>query len=503
MEENKNKDNLGQENNKSKKNQQHNTSDKDKSKEESTNDVKQNAKKTYGSIKSYLTHLLDIRDETDRDSTMEAILKDIPFRGHNAWILVFSIIVASIGLNVSSTAVVIGAMLISPLMGPIVGLGFSVAINDIDTTRRSLINLGVMVGLSVITAFLYFKVSPLTELTPELEARTEPTILDVIVAIFGGLALIIAKTKKGTIASVIFGVAIATALMPPLCTAGYGLAVWDLSVFGGAMYLFTINTVFIALSTFVVSKVLKFPLVRYANSKRRKFIARSTYFIAIIAIIPSIYLFYQLLQESYFEQSARLFVNEELMNTGNNGFFLQTNSTHIEYNNGDSPRIEVAFLGKEVPQEVINIWKQKLNNYESLKNTDLRILQNSNSDKFNEFKYMVELKRRDSLDILEKQAKIAALESELQKVYIKKIDIPFNEIAQEIKLNYEGVQRVSFSEILTSNFEKTDTVPSFQIYMKDTMSIERQKKLKSKIHSWLSYKFKTKKLEVNLEAPSK
>ncbi|MGO3237273.1 MAG: DUF389 domain-containing protein [Psychroflexus halocasei] len=504
MEEDKNKNNLGQAAGDGSKESQKSQDDSAQQKsddEKSTDNVKQNAKKTYGSIRNYLIHLLDIRDETDRDSTMEAIIKDIPFRGHNAWILVFSIIVASIGLNVSSTAVVIGAMLISPLMGPIVGLGFSVAINDIDTTRRSLINLGVMVGLSVVTAFLYFQLSPLTELTPELEARTEPTILDVIVAIFGGLALIIAKTKKGTIASVIFGVAIATALMPPLCTAGYGLAVWDLSIFGGAMYLFTINTVFIALSTFVVSKVLKFPLVRYANSKRRKFIARSTYFIAVIAIIPSIYLFYKLLQESYFDQSAKLFVTEELASTGNNGFFLQTNSTHIEYNNGDNSLIEVAFLGKEIPEEVINIWKQKLGTYENLKNADLRILQNSNSDKFNEFRYMVELKRRDSLDLIEKQNKIAALESELQKVYVKKVDLPFAQIAQEIKLNYDEVSRVSFSEVLTSNFKKIDTIPSFQIMVKDSMSIERKNELASKIQKWLSYKLETKNLKVDVSLP--
>ena len=181
---------------------------------------------------------------------------------------------ASIGLNVSSTAVIIGAMLISPLMGPIVGIGLSVAINDVDTLRRSLINLGVMVGLSVFTAFLYFWVSPLTGSNAELEARTYPTILDVLVAIFGGLALIVAKTKKGTIASVIFGVAIATALMPPLCTVGYGLAQGNFSDAGGALYLFSINATFIALSTFVVSKLLGFPLVRYANSKRRRVTAQ-------------------------------------------------------------------------------------------------------------------------------------------------------------------------------------------------------------------------------------
>ena len=156
----------------------------------------------WQSLRTFVIGLFDIHQDTDRDATIEAVKKDIPFKGHTAWILIFSVFVASIGLNVSSTAVVIGAMLISPLMGPIVGVGLSVAINDIETLRRSLINLGVMVFLSVLTAFLYFSISPLTEETPELLARTYPTILDVLVAIFGGLALIVAKTKSGTIASI-------------------------------------------------------------------------------------------------------------------------------------------------------------------------------------------------------------------------------------------------------------------------------------------------------------
>ncbi|WP_348661998.1 DUF389 domain-containing protein, partial [Croceibacter atlanticus] len=188
--------------------------------DEENKDLRKEAQGLWQQIKIFVSELLNIKNDTDRDSTIEAVKKDIPFKGHNAWILIFSIFVASIGLNVSSTAVVIGAMLISPLMGPIVGIGLSVAINDIDTLRRSLVNLGVMIFLSVITAFIYFKISPITEATPELLARTYPTILDVLVALFGGLALIVAKTKKGTIASVIFGVAIATALMPPLCTVG-------------------------------------------------------------------------------------------------------------------------------------------------------------------------------------------------------------------------------------------------------------------------------------------
>src|SRR5690606_18549721 len=183
-----------------------------------------------------------------------------------SWILICSIFIASVGLNANSTAVVIGAMLISPLMGPILGMGMSLAINDIDTLRRSLKNFTVMVVLSVFTAFLFFYFFPLQDESSELLARTKPDIRDVLIAFFGGLALVIARSKKGTIASVIFGVAIATALMPPLCTVGFGLAIGKPAYAAGAMYLFIINTIFIGLSTFLVIKFLRFPMVRYADS---------------------------------------------------------------------------------------------------------------------------------------------------------------------------------------------------------------------------------------------
>jgi len=188
---------------------------KDKAVSDSKEAVRKDAKGLWLSMKSFFVELLDFRDDTDRDATIEAIKGDIPFKGATAWILICSVFVASVGLNANSTAVVIGAMLISPLMGPILGIGMSVAINDIDTLRKSLINLATMIVLSLITAFLFFYLFPLSEDTSELLGRTKPDIRDVLIAFFGGLALIIARTKKGTIASVIFGVAIATALMPP------------------------------------------------------------------------------------------------------------------------------------------------------------------------------------------------------------------------------------------------------------------------------------------------
>ena len=250
-----------------------------------------------------------------------------------------SIFVASIGLNANSTAVVIGAMLISPLMGPILGVGLSIAINDIDTLKRSLINLAIMIGLSLITAFMFFWLFPLSEDTSELLGRVRPDIRDVLIAFFGGLALIIARTKKGTIASVIFGVAIATALMPPLCTAGYGLAKGNFIYFGQAMYLFTINTIFIALATFVVLKLLRFPMLKYANSKKRLFISRIAMLLAVIVMIPAIWTFLLVLKESNFKRDAISFIKKELSELPHAEFIK--NNTSYKYGDDKTSFIEL------------------------------------------------------------------------------------------------------------------------------------------------------------------
>ncbi|MDA9089959.1 DUF389 domain-containing protein, partial [Maribacter arcticus] len=275
-------------------------------------EVKKDFQGLLGSVKKFLSELLDIRTNTDQQATKEAIIADIPFKGHTSWILICSIFIASIGLNANSTAVVIGAMLISPLMGPILGIGMSVAINDIDTLKRSLKNFTVMVILSVITAYLFFNFFPLRDESSELLARTEPDIRDVLIAFFGGLALVIARAKKGTIASVIFGVAIATALMPPLCTVGFGLAIGNWSYATGALYLFTINTIFIALATFLVIKLLRFPMVRYVNSQRRRLIGRLASLLAILVMIPAGFTFYNVFQKSLFTRDANNFIVENI-----------------------------------------------------------------------------------------------------------------------------------------------------------------------------------------------
>lgn len=450
---------------------------------------KEVVKNAFENIRVFIFKLLDISSETEKDETIESIKKDLSFKGHNAWILIFSIFIASIGLNVSSTAVVIGAMLISPLMGPIVGLGLSVAINDIDTLRKSLINLGVMVGLSVLTAFLYFKLSPLTELTPELEARTYPTILDVLIAIFGGLALIFARTKKGTMASVIFGVAIATALMPPLCTAGYGFAVWEPKYFGGALYLFTINAIFIALTTFLVAKLLKFPMVKYANSNRRKRIAQLASLVAFLVLIPSVFLFYMMLKETVFKQNIRSFIQDEVLVSSTSSNLIK-DLTEIQYQFNGESRVDLYFMGsQQISTDLINAWKAKLGLNSSTAKTNLVIHQNEVSDSFNELAYMKQLRERDIDELKNKDEKITFLEKEVYKLSgLSKEVIPFVEISKELKINYEQVESLNYANRISTNFEKTDTLAVFEIKWKSTVNPEEKMKNLGKIQTWLKFK---------------
>ncbi|MFV8224985.1 DUF389 domain-containing protein [Christiangramia aquimixticola] len=451
------------------------------------------AKQISSKARNFLSRLLDIRPDTDRESTVEAVQKDISFKGHNAWILIFSIFVASIGLNVSSTAVVIGAMLISPLMGPIVGIGMAVAINDIETLKRSFVNLGIMVGLSVLTATIYFFISPVKIETPELVARTYPTILDVLVAIFGGLALIVAKTKRGTIASVILGVAIATALMPPLCTVGYGIAnsKWEYAL--GALYLFSINAVFIALSTFVVAKLLGFPLVRYANSRKRKRIAQIASTIAIIVIIPSVILFVKLLREQVFQSKA-----EEFITTN-----IKFNGAEVIKNTSDhkTKSIDVYLIGNPVPETTIDTWRRQMGDIEALKEAELIIHQgNDQSEDIAKLSSQLKSGILEDLyvknqEVLEnKDKRIKLLESELSKY---RGDVfSFTALSKEAKINYENIEEIGYSNLITTNFQKTDTIPTFTVTWNPKLKGEELKTQQTKFRNWMKVRLSLDTLAV-------
>ena len=270
------------------------------------------------SIRSFVKSIVNISDNGDMDSANASIRKNIYFRGHNVFILACAIIIASVGLNVNSIPVIIGAMLISPVMGPILGFGYSLGVQDTQLLKDSLRNLAIMVGISIIASTLFFLLSPLRlEHPTELLARTNPTIYDVLIALFGGFAgiLEISRKEKGTVLS---GVAIATALMPPLCTVGYGLAILNWSYALGAFYLFIINSIFIALATFVSVKLMKFPTV--SNEHEGTHDRLRTGYVALILvaiIVPSVFSAVRIVKETNFNtQVARLVEENKTIGKG-------------------------------------------------------------------------------------------------------------------------------------------------------------------------------------------
>lgn len=460
--------------------------------EEKKEAIKKDAQGLFASISVFLSELLDFRDDTDRDATIDAIKADIPFKGATAWILVCSIMVASVGLNANSTAVVIGAMLISPLMGPILGVGLSIAINDIDTLRKSMINLAVMIVLSLLTAWLFFKFFPLSEDTSELLGRTKPDIRDVLIAFFGGLALIIARTKKGTIASVIFGVAIATALMPPLCTAGYGLAKSNWDYFGGAMYLFGINTIFIALATFIVLKVLRFPMLKYANSKKRKRISQLALLVAIVVMAWPIYTFVKVLRESQVDSDYDRFLKHEIEE--NESLWLQREKIEPE-----KKRITLYFNG-EITDATESDLRNELSSYKNISDFDLIINGNKNvsaerlMDLYN--KALITIEQRDSL-LLVRQSELDTLKTILSEKSNLLDNNSFVLLAKDAKIKFSNLEYFGYAKMLESkDFKNVDTLTVANIKWKANTNDSLAKVEEAELLLWLKKELKTDKIKV-------
>jgi uncharacterized hydrophobic protein (TIGR00271 family) len=452
-----------------------------------------------GSTKKFLSELLNIRKDTDQEATKQAIIADIPFKGHTIWILICSIFIASIGLNANSTAVVIGAMLISPLMGPILGVGMSIAINDIDTLRRSLKNFAVMVVISILTAYLFFEFFPLRDESSELLARTEPDIRDVLIAFFGGFALVIARAKKGTVATVIFGVAIATALMPPLCTVGFGLAISNWEYATGAMYLFIINTIFIAVATVIVLKFLRFPMVKYINSQKRRFLARITTLIALLVMIPAIITFYNVWQESRYMSQAQDLIKQtiEVYKFKDRGRYLD-NLTEINYNRKGGSTIELVCMGDElIPDNIIASWNEQKTTFSGLEDTELKIVQGGRDDSEIKFNYINELYESKKAELLNKDERINLLESELAKLSkLTTKQIPFQQISAEAKTNFENLDSLGFAYTITTDFTKIDTIPIFDVVWKKGTKPGDIKEDTQKLSNWLKLRINDNKVQI-------
>jgi uncharacterized hydrophobic protein (TIGR00271 family) len=324
-------------------------------------EIKDSANGLLERLVDFIKVTLSIREGVDKKRMLSEVQEDLKFQGMNVWVLMFSIGIASIGLNINSPAVIIGAMLISPLMGPIRGVGMGVATYDFKLLISALKNFGIAVCISLIVSCCYFWISPLKidlSVPNELLARTTPTFLDALVACFGGFAGIVASTK-GRSFSVISGVAIATALMPPLCTAGYGLAQGNVNFFFGAMYLFLLNSFFIALSTIVIAQYLKFPKKTRKDANFTKKSKRWVIAISILITLPSAWLFYTTVQESIFNNRASEFIKNEIKTPNPSLTFTQK----VRYYSADSQKISIIFTNDRVSQEVITQWENKAQQY--------------------------------------------------------------------------------------------------------------------------------------------
>ncbi len=304
----------------------------------------------------------------EEQSVIDQVKGAIVFRGTNLWILMFAILIASLGLNVNSTAVIIGAMLISPLMGPIIGMGLSVGISDLELLKQSLKNYGVATLISVVTATVYFLLSPLSEAQSELLARTSPTLYDVLIAFFGGAAGVLALTTKSK-GQVIPGVAIATALMPPLCTAGYGLATAQWAYFFGAFYLFFINTVFIATSTFLGVKLMRFHSVQNLDSEAVRRGRKVVYSLVLLTMIPAAILTVNIVRENMQENSKKQFVKAEFDQSG----------THILSSQLKGDTLRAVAVGKEITEARIAEARARMQFY-GLEDVALVVIQAENTE---------------------------------------------------------------------------------------------------------------------------
>jgi uncharacterized hydrophobic protein (TIGR00271 family) len=330
---------------------------------------KVSVKQAFVSIVNFLKNLFSIYDGVNKEKTINDIRNDIEFSAINIWILICSILVASIGLINNSPAVIIGAMLISPLMGPIRGIGYALSANDFKVLIQSLKNFGIMVAASVIASYLFYLITPIKSETSELLSRTKPHVLDILIAFFGGLAGVIAtivKNKTTTI-TVVPGVAIATALMPPLCTVGYGMAMGNWSYFIGAFYLFLLNSVFICLSTFIVLRLLSFPKVKFVNPKIERKVKVYVFTVLLLIVIPSVFKFYHIIHESIFIQNADNYIKNEISINPE----IEVLTKELNYDDEFS-EIVLNIGGKYINEEQINNWKLQLNNYD-MANVNLEI----------------------------------------------------------------------------------------------------------------------------------
>ena len=441
-------------------------------------------------IKNYIKEFFDLRKSKENEElTVESIRHGVIFKGTNLWVLIFAIFIASLGLNVNSTAVIIGAMLISPLMGPIMGFGLSVGISDFELLKQSFKSYLLTTFISVVTSTLYFSLTPLNEVQSELLARTSPTIYDVLIALFGGLAGIIAVSTKEK-GNVIPGAAIATALMPPLCTAGFGLATGNIFYFLGAFYLYFINSVFISFATFLGVRFMHFKRKDFVDKQREQMVRRYIIILVLVTMCPAFYLTYGIVKSTFFEASANSFIVKEFdfENT-------QVISRKISY---DEKEIRVVLVGNELTQPEIDKVHNSLKHYK-LEDTKLTIVQGMNSDNLDmgmlKAQVMEDFYKNSEERLQEQQEEILRLRRELRNYSTyHRLN---QQIVPELKVLYPQVERVSLSqmEVFTVDSLHTDTLTMVLMGLKEEMEVAQMQQMQE----WLKTRTGAKKMKFVVE----
>jgi uncharacterized hydrophobic protein (TIGR00271 family) len=422
-------------------------------------------------MKDRIRGIIEISSSTDKENTLRSISRGINIEGYNAWLLVLSALLACIGLDTNSSAVIIGAMLISPLMSPILGVGLFIGINDRESFLLALKNLGLATLLALATACIYFLVTPLGEITNEITARTQPTLLDVGVAFFGGVAGIIAGSRRER-ENAIPGVAIATALMPPLCTAGFGIATGRPAVFFGAFYLFFINAVFISIATFLIVIYLKFPLKSYIDKGRQKKVARLMSLILMIVILPSVYFLYQVYTDLKVKKTIRTEVVNDLKRKK-----IEVLNWHIE--KADSVnQVKIYTTGRELTSEEITAYGKAV--AKAAPGLGLSV------SRLNLTKAEIESMSSELLEkfLLRKELALKAREDSIQKA-----NRSLNVIEAEIRTLFPSAGRVGFGKTVYSGI--MDTLHTVVIGGKAMPASEERR-----LYEWLRIRLKTDTLQL-------
>lgn len=415
---------------------------------------------------------VNLEGHIDTEAAERSIRNNIYFRGPNAWILAIAIIIASVGLNVNSIPVVIGAMLISPLMGPIFGLGLGLGISDVQLVKSSGRNLLVMVVISITASFLYFAITPLSLSNPtELLARTNPTIYDVLIALFGGFAGIFeqCRKEKGTVFA---GVAIATALMPPLCTAGFGLAGGNFGYFFGAMYLFFINCLFIMLATYISVKYFEFRQTEFSDISTGRKTKRVITMLIILFIVPSIWSAVILINQNRFEENAIAFI-EHSKSYGKSIIY----DYKIDHNDGST--IELSFVGEPLDDSTKNNIYNTASRY-GINKEQLIINDHTTTDSVNEIELVKDIYDRMDQEIGSREVEIARLRAELKKY--ESTAIPYTQLSREIASNYPTVREVHIARgegVAIDSIESSKHSTIVLLYTSESIDSDTQNKLES------------------------